>query len=80
MATPKNSTTAAPATKAAPAVAAAEPPLGSGQLSICAKTAGFRRAGRAWLTAPVTVEASEFSAEQIEQLKAEPMLIVKVGK
>lgn len=37
---------------------------------------GFRRGGRAWGAEEVTVDAKEFSAEQIEALLAEPMLVV----
>ena len=40
--------------------------------------AGFRRAGRAWPAEEVTVSADEFTAEQIEQILAEPMLVVIV--
>ena len=37
----------------------------------------FYRAGRRWTGTPVTVPASEFSAEQIKLLKAEKKLNVK---
>lgn len=47
------------------------------KLSIQAKQAGFRRAGRAWSTEPEIVDAADFSEEQLAQLKAEPMLIVQ---
>ena len=46
------------------------------QLEITSRREGFRRAGRAWSAAPTTVDADAFSAEQLEQLRAEPMLIV----
>jgi hypothetical protein len=45
-------------------------------LRITARREGFRRAGRAWSTAPDEVPASEFSAGQIAALKAEPLLLV----
>ena len=35
-------------------------------------------AGRAWPAEEVTVNADEFTAEQIEQILAEPMLVVIV--
>lgn len=47
------------------------------RLSVCARQAGFRRAGRAWPAEAVIVEADEFTEAQIEQLLAEPMLVVK---
>lgn len=46
------------------------------KFSVCAKQAGFRRAGRAWPAVDTIVDADEFTAEQIEQLLAEPMLVV----
>ena len=46
-------------------------------LRITAKRAGFRRAGRAWPDTPTEVAVADFSAEQLEQLAAEPMLIVQ---
>lgn len=46
------------------------------KLLVRSQVAGFRRAGRAWPAEEVTVAASEFTAEQIEQLLAEPMLVV----
>lgn len=45
-------------------------------LRISAKTAGFRRAGRAWGTAPEDVPVSAFDKAQIAQLKAEAGLMV----
>lgn len=45
-------------------------------LRVSAKVAGFRRAGRAWSTTPEDVPASEFTKEQIAQLKADPSLTV----
>jgi len=45
-------------------------------LRVSAKTAGFRRAGRAWPSSPVDVPASEFTKDQIAQLKADPELLV----
>ncbi|MEW5836897.1 MAG: HI1506-related protein [Pseudomonadota bacterium] len=46
------------------------------KLVVRSLSAGFRRAGRAWPAEEVTVNADEFTAEQIEQLLAEPMLVV----
>ena len=46
------------------------------KLIVRSLSAGFRRAGRAWPAEEVTVSADEFTAEQIEQLLAEPMLVV----
>lgn len=46
------------------------------QLQVTARRAGFRRAGRAWPAEAVTVSADDFTAEQVEQLLAEPMLTV----
>ncbi len=43
---------------------------------ICRKD-GFWRAGRLWTKEPRTVALDSFSKEQVEQLKAEPMLIVE---
>ena len=37
---------------------------------------GFRRAGRAWPAEEVTVAVEDFTAEQIEALLAEPLLVV----
>lgn len=50
--------------------------VNSSHLSIRALRAGFRRAGRAWPAEEVTVAVDEFTAEQVEQLLAEPMLVV----
>ncbi|MEW5893376.1 MAG: HI1506-related protein [Pseudomonadota bacterium] len=46
------------------------------KLVVRSLSAGFRRAGRAWPAEEVTVSTDEFTAEQIEQLLAEPMLVV----
>ena len=45
-------------------------------LSVCAKQAGFRRAGRAWPAEEVIVETDKFSDEELKQLMSEPMLVV----
>ena len=58
------------------AKAAADTPIE--KLIVRSLSAGFRRAGRAWPTEEVTVAASELTAEQIEQILAEPMLVVIV--
>lgn len=47
-----------------------------GALHVAARVNGFRRCGRAWPAAGVTVSKSEFSDEQIEILKREPGLVV----
>ncbi|SBW13038.1 conserved hypothetical protein [uncultured Alphaproteobacteria bacterium] len=46
-------------------------------LRVTAKVAGFRRAGLAWPDQPVTVPRGALSADRIEQIKAEPMLVVE---
>lgn len=46
-------------------------------LRITAKKDGFRRAGIAHSDKETDHEASKFTDEQIEQLKAEPMLVVQ---
>lgn len=45
-------------------------------LRIASKVEGFRRAGRAWSTTAVDVPASDFTEAQVNQLKAEPNLVV----
>lgn len=45
-------------------------------LAVRALQAGFRRAGRAWPESETTVPVDAFSDAQIEQLLAEPMLVV----
>lgn len=45
-------------------------------LLVTARVDGFRRAGRAWPAAGVTVDISDFDDEQITALMSEPMLIV----
>lgn len=59
----------------------AAPPDGDAEIKVThlqvrALKAGFRRAGRSWPAEEVTVAAEEFTAEQIEQLLAEPNLVV----
>jgi hypothetical protein len=44
-------------------------------LRVVSKRDGFRRAGRDW-TGSTTVKLSELTAEQVEQLTTEPMLVV----
>lgn len=73
MANESKAKTAASADKAQ-AKGAAEIKVGS--LQVRALKAGFRRAGRNWPAEEVIVSADEFTAEQIEQLLAEPMLVV----
>lgn len=65
-----------PFTKTQDAKAQDAPPA-QVRLLVRARVAGFRRAGRAWPAEPVMVAASEFTAEQIARLNAEPMLVVE---
>ena len=44
-------------------------------LQVVSKRDGFRRAGREW-HGTTTVHAEELTEEQLEQLKAEPMLVI----
>ncbi|WP_234086760.1 HI1506-related protein [Azonexus sp. R2A61] len=53
-----------------------KPPKAVRKMRIVSRTEGFRRCGRPWSTTEVTVIAEEFSAEEIERLKAEPELAV----
>lgn len=45
-------------------------------LRIAAKAAGFRRAGIAHSLEPTDHKAGAFTVEQVEALKADPMLVV----
>ena len=45
-------------------------------LKIVSRKEGFRRAGFAFGAAPVSIDASALSEEQIAALKTDPMLIV----
>ena len=45
-------------------------------LSVRSKTAGFRRAGRAWPAEETIVRAADFTEAQIEALHDEPELFV----
>jgi hypothetical protein len=47
-------------------------------LSVSAKTAGFRRAGRAWPAEPVIVPVSDFDDAQLAMLLADPELVVEL--
>ena len=46
------------------------------RLLVRSRVEGFRRAGRAWSTQETEVDADEFTADQVEQLLAEPELTV----
>jgi hypothetical protein len=46
-------------------------------LKVTSKQPGFRRAGRAWSTTATVIALSELTVDQVELLKAEPMLSVK---
>jgi hypothetical protein len=58
------------------AAAATAAPAGT-HLSIRALSEGFRRAGRAWSVQAVLVPVEDFTTEQLEQLLAEPQLVVR---
>lgn len=60
----------------APGETAAVEPAAS-RLVVRALKAGFRRAGRAWPAEEVTVSTDEFTGIELEQLLAEPMLVVQ---
>ncbi len=73
---------AAPASEPVPQAEGADAPVATPittlpALRVTAKVAGFRRAGIAWPGEPVTVPRGALSAEQIEQIKVEPMLVVE---
>lgn len=79
MAENKKPKATAKATEPAPRVDAGEGTVDGvkvSRLQVRALKAGFRRAGRAWPAEETTVSVDEFTAEQIEQLLAEPMLVV----
>ena len=46
-------------------------------IEVIAKVDKFYRASHCWTNVPRTVKASELSAAQIAEIKAEPMLIVR---
>lgn len=46
-------------------------------LKVTSKVEGFRRAGRAWSTEPTVIGRSDLTADELEQLMAEPMLLVE---
>lgn len=46
-------------------------------LRVSAKVVGFRRAGRAWGTAPTDVPLNDLNKTQIAQLRDEPQLVVE---
>ena len=50
-----------------------------GTVTVVAKRDGFRRAGRAWSTAPQTVPLTDFSAEQLDAMRTDPGLVVVEG-
>ncbi|WP_300335635.1 HI1506-related protein [Accumulibacter sp.] len=61
---------------------APEPPAaGADQAKVIVVRAlaeGFRRAGRSWTRAPTRLAADALSSDQIEALRAEPMLDVRI--
>lgn len=48
-------------------------------ITVTAKRDGFRRAGRAWTTEGTTYPLSFFTEDEVQQLRAEPMLVVQIG-
>jgi len=63
------------ATRAAPKSDAAQAGTSRQALQVISKRDGFRRAGREW-HGSTTVPLDDLTGEQIEQLEAEPMLVV----
>ncbi len=60
--------------------AAAKPPAPAKPvvgLTVTCRGDSFWRAGRHWTSKPITVALEDLTEEQIEQLKAEPMLMVE---
>ena len=47
------------------------------RIQITAKRDGFRRAGRAWSTTPTIIDTDELSADALESLEAEAMLVIE---
>ena len=78
MAEDKKAKAAAPAKEQAKEQAKDAAEVKVDKLIVRSLVSGFRRAGRAWPAEEVTVNADEFTAEQIEQILAEPMLVVIV--
>ena len=54
------------------------PELDGPALTVTAQREGFRRAGRAWSTKPVTVPLQEFDEDQVDALRNDPNLVVVV--
>jgi hypothetical protein len=52
------------------------PEIVPSHLVVKALQPGFRRSGRAWPAEETTVAVDDFTAEQIEALFAEPLLVV----
>jgi hypothetical protein len=46
-------------------------------LRITSARDGFRRAGRAWSKAPTEIPLADLTDDQVDMLRAEPMLTVK---
>lgn len=64
-----------PAPEGVGAVSPATDPVVT-HLLVSAKKDGFRRAGRAWSATPTEVSVDDFTQAQIDQLLAEPLLVV----
>lgn len=47
------------------------------KLRIISRRDGFRRCGRAWSAAGAVVDSADFSPEELERLRADPVLIVQ---
>jgi len=73
--TDKNSTSPTPKKKQAKKKAV----TGMSVYLITPKRDGFRRAGRAWPGTTTTVDADALSAEQLQQLRDDPMFDVQEG-
>lgn len=58
-------------TKAKPAGSATQ------GLKVIARAASFRRAGHVFTGEATVIQLSELTVDQVEQLKAEPMLVVQ---
>jgi hypothetical protein len=46
-------------------------------LRVTAKAEGFRRAGRTWPATPTELPLADFKKGEVEQLRAEPMLVIE---
>lgn len=65
------------ARKPAPTQPARTKPAALPAIRVTSRREGFRRGGRAWSVRPVTILIDEFTIEQLDQIRAEPMLSVE---